>query len=288
LTDVREFNRSRPEGLRLHVLGFDAQNTTLPADLLLASQRELGISAPEAELLSRVSPKRAKAFAGFSPEDAHALMALLERIEAATASGVMPSLAMRANIAAHSLRLQLGYISQAWAPDLRDAAMAELAELVRQHYGDGRASLWAHNGHLAREPDGTTKSMGQHLSARLGGEYYPIAFLAYAGAARAWDPAQEIGVIPQSLGPTPAFNLESVILHTLSYPEVAWVRLDTLPSSLQRWMQIPRYTREFGAVYTPDDTQILRKFPQAFEAVVIVKTSLASTPTATGERRAER
>ena len=48
----------------------------------------------------------------------------------------------------------------------------------------------------------------------------------------------------------------------------------------------PRFVRELGSV-VPRSTQILRPFPQAFDAVVIIKRASASTPTPTRERRAK-
>jgi len=191
----------------------------------------------------------------------------------------------RAAIAARSLRHQLGYVGKPNTNSLRDAAMADLTMRILELGRPGRAAVWAHQAHVAREPDNGSVSLGQHLARRIPGDY-AIAFLSYDGAARAWDAAGEIGVIPHQLGPAPPFNVESVLLAAAGSPDIAWVRLDTVSEPLKAWLRAPRFVRELGSV-VPRSTQILRPFPQAFDAVVVIKRASASTPTPTGERRAK-
>jgi erythromycin esterase-like protein len=147
-------------------------------------------------------------------------------------------------------------------------------------------AIWAHNAHIAREPDTAERSLGQNLAETFGSSYYPIGFLSYRGAGRAWDKAGKIGVIPQELGPTQPYNVESVVMAATGFPLAAWVRLDNLSAPVARWLAVPRFVREFGAPLDPAELQILRGLPNAFSAVVVIQHTGPTTPTPTGVRKA--
>ena len=285
LTEVRKYNEGVGPAQRLHVLGIDAQRPEPAAEFLISHRADLSLRQPEIAILTRVSKDRA-ALTTLDGADGKVLDALLDRLAMARRADLL-TVPARASIAAKSLRHQLAYGSKSSAaPTLRDVAMADIATTILNLGGKGRACLWAHNGHVAREVDGGTQTLGQYLARRFP-DYYPIAFLSYEGVARAWDAAGEIGVIPSRLGPTPSFNLESAIMAEAQFPDVAWVRLDTASGPLKKWLEIPRYVREFGSAHTQDN-QTLRRFPAAFAAVVVIKNTSASTPTPTGERRIEK
>ncbi|HEY5944068.1 MAG TPA: erythromycin esterase family protein [Kofleriaceae bacterium] len=286
LNAVRTYNAGVPMERRVHVLGIDAQSTESPVSFLASHQAELGVSEAEIALLRRIAVDHGAAFPSLSREDSEALTRLLDRLGAAQAKHGIASLNARARIAARSIRHQLGYVGNS-GDDLRDAAMADLAAQIIEIAGTGQTSIWGHNGHMAGEPDGIIKSLGQYLSERFGDDYYPIAFFSYEGSARAWDDKGTVGVISHALRPTEGSNLESVIMRATGFPDVAWVDLDTTNPALKSWLALPRYVREFGSAYTPGHTQTLRKFPQSFRAVVVIKHASSSTATPTGERHAK-
>jgi erythromycin esterase len=283
LNDVREYNKGVSPDRRVHVMGIDAQRSDPPAAFLLSGRAELALPAADAELLERLAADKG-ALSKLAPSEVTVLEKLLDRLEASPGGGDLSEVRARAAIAARSLRHQLGYVGKTNTNSLRDAAMADLTMRILELGGPGQATVWAHQAHVAREPDNGSESLGQHLARRIPG-YYAIAFLSYDGEARAWDPAGEIGVIPHKLGPAPPYNMESVILAAAGSPDIAWVRLDTVSESLKAWLRAPRFVRELGSV-VPRSTQVLRPFPQAFDAVVVIKRASASTPTSTGERRA--
>lgn len=287
LNDVREYNKGVSPERRVHVMGIDAQRSDPPAAFLLAGRAEFALpatDATDAELLERLAADK-DALSKLAAAEVAALEKLLDRVEAVPGKIDLLEVRARAAIAARSLRHQLGYVAKTHTNSLRDAAMADLTVRILELGYPGQAAVWAHQGHVARVSDDGTVILGQHLARRIPG-YYAIAFLSYDGAARAWDAAGEIGVIPHQLGPAPPFNVESVILAAAGSPDIAWVRLDTVSESLKAWLRAPRFVRELGSV-VPRNTQVLRPFPQAFDAVVVIKRASASTPTPTGERRAK-
>lgn len=289
LDQVRGYNRGVGPERRLHVLGFDAQMTEPAAKLLVDSREALGLSIQEADLLRRVGPDAGKSFKTLTTPEKAELQGLLTRLGEDIRSVNPQAVDGRAAIAARSLRHQLEYLNEPnWAEQgrMRDKAMADLAAFIIERGEPGRASLWAHNAHLARERSGGLESMGQYLEQRFGRNYYSIGFFSYEGTARAWDPPGEIGVIPHTLAGTPPYNVESVIMTATGFPEVAWVPMDVMPAPLKQWFELPRFGREFGSTYPgQEEAQKLRRFSKAFDAVVVLRRASASTPTPTGERR---
>jgi erythromycin esterase-like protein len=289
---VRRYNASATAERRIHVLGFDAQMTEPAATLLVERRDQLDLSQREADLLGQLAADHGKRFTAMGASDRRALAELLGRLGDGVRSVDPRTTQGRAAIAARSLRHQLGYLSEPnWVKQgrMRDEAMADLAAFVIERGGRGSGCLLAHNGHVARERSGGTETMGQFLAERLGDNYYPIGFFSYEGSARAWDAAGEIGVIAHQLAPTPAYNMESAIMAATGFADVAWVDIATLPAALRQWLELPRFSREFGSGYFgAQDAQALRHFPRAFEALVVVRHASASTPTPTGERRVVR
>jgi erythromycin esterase len=280
---VRTYNAAEPAERRVHVLGIDAQFANLPAEWLGAHRTELGLGDAEAAVLARIAADR-KQLAALAAADVAVLDAMIARLDAGRAPADLAAVTTRAVIAARALRHDRSYVGQAAYGVLRDAAMADLTALTMELGGPGQAAVWGHNGHIAGEPDGATESLGQHLRRRFS-DYVPIAFLSYEGSARAWDEAGEIGVIARDFGPAPPFTVEAAIMRATGAPDVAWVLHDRLSAELQRWLATPRYVREFGSVFRARP-QTLRRFPTAFSAVVVLRHSTASTPTATGVRKA--
>ncbi len=285
LAEVRAYNARSAAADKLHVLGIDAQRVEPPVQFLLAHRPELQISDREANLLTQVAPAHGVAFTKLSFDDRDLLSALVQRLSAVDDGPMdLTSPAARASIAARSIAYQLGYLGQFGSVRQRDQAMAEIAAHIIEMNGSRQAALWAHDYHIARQASGADKSLGQFFADKFGDGYYPIAFLSYSGAGRAWDPAGKIGVIPHQLVAPPPYYVESVIMKATGFPDAAWVRLDTASGPLKQWLSTPRYVREFGSVYLAQNTATLRPFPGAMSAVVVLQHAAASTPTPTGVR----
>jgi len=233
LAEVRSYNAAVPQNGKVHVLGIDAQRVEPPVQFLLERRTALAISEPEAALLARIAPDHAKAFSNLVNGERETLSSMLDRLVAPSGPADLTGDRTRASIAARSVRYQLGYLSKLGTDGLRDQAMAELAAYIVTLSNSQQTVLWAHNDHVAREPTGAAKSLGQYLSERFGEAYYPIAFLSYSGNARAWDAGGKIGVIPHELGPAPPYNLEAVVMNAARSSDAAWLSLDTATGALK-------------------------------------------------------
>jgi erythromycin esterase len=284
LRDVRAFNQSLAPDHRVHVLGMDAQFPAPAAQFLLTEQASLSTTVDEQDVLAKLVRAEHDNVSKLSLPEQQSLESLLARVtrfphEAETD---VLSQSARAIIAASSLQHQLDHSRNATSMSW-DKIMADMTILIWQLAGQGRTCVWAHNGHIARKAVGSADSTGGYLAERFGRDYYSIGFFSYDGSARAWG-VQNRGVVPHILGPAPKYNLESVLMTALGFPAVAWVRFDSSSMALRKWLETPRYVREFGSAYVASETQALRLLPQSFDAAVVVKQSSASTPTPTGER----
>ena len=111
--------------------------------------------------------------------------------------------------------------------EARDRAMAAVFRRLRAlRYGDAKAAIWAHNGHISTNqhlvdsgfPEG--RSMGTYLKQELGDEYLAIGFTGYNVSIN-W-PGVGVGPTPVPANPE---SLEAR-LHELDQP---WLLLDLEP-----------------------------------------------------------
>jgi erythromycin esterase len=283
LDDLRAYNAAVGAVDKVHLVGIDAQNTTPPVETLLASARELGITAEDQAVLGRMT-KRAKAVRDLAPAERTRLDSLLVRLAAPRSMRQHDFLIA---LAAKSLAIQLDYWTgdmAVWYRKRRNNAMAELIHFVMDQLGAKRAVLWAHAAHITREPGDA--DLGAQLA--VAGSYYAVGFYLYQGSARAWDQASKIGVIPHAIAVAPPSNLEAVVMRAAGMPDIAWLALKNAPTWLAQWLKAPRYVRELYATFLGDDaSQILRDIRAGFDAVAILQRGHDSSPTPTGVRTAE-
>lgn len=113
--------------------------------------------------------------------------------------------------------------SPASAVAVRDAAMAQATLAVLEEHPGQVVALWAHNGHVSREPllwnGARGTSLGGHLAAELGESYVVVGFASGTGAVSALDAD---GRGPMSI-PLPA--LPTGTLPTLVPPGIRWLDL---------------------------------------------------------------
>jgi erythromycin esterase len=286
LTIIREHNRLSTD--KVHVWGIDAQNTVHPTDVLIGKANELSISQEEQSLLKQAANKHGRAASDLKEPQRATLDALLSRLRTPRSSRREDTLVA---VAARSLAIQYRY----WEGDAvgeysvrRDAGMAELARFIASQQKAAPACLWAHDAHVTKEAGNLR--LGHYLAAALAEQsmkYYAIGFYMHHGTARAWDIAGKIGVISHPIPIAPEHSLEGAIMSATGAPEVAWIPFRTLPATLRRWLEVPRFVREIGAVYANEnDMMILRSVLDAFDAVVVIRRGHDSSPTPTGIRKA--
>lgn len=283
LVDLRKVNRGLAANDKVHLWGVDAQDTTLPVNALIAQAGALGITEAEQALLHRLE-KRGKAVRDFAPGERAEVDRLLARLGQAR-STAKPDVLVA--VAARSLALQLGYWdgdTNTWLGKRRDLAMAELARFIAAQSGHPRAALWAHDGHVSKEPQ--APALGTHLARAM--SYYAIGFYIFQGSTRAWDSAGKIGVIPHAIPVAPPYTVEGAILRAAGMPTTAWFALGRAPAALTQWFATPRYVREMGHTYRGEAEMLgIRDVRAGFDAIAVVRVGHDSTPAPTGVRTAQ-
>jgi erythromycin esterase-like protein len=279
LGGLRQYNSTTSD--KVHIWGIDIQNTGRPVDVLVGAAEELMITPAEQAML-KLFTRSGKSVVNLSAEQRADLDALLARLVTPRGTGQHELLI---SVAARSLAMQLGYWTgdmATWLRKRRGTGMANLADFIVTQTGARRACLWAHDAHISKQP--SEMEIGYHLS-RSALRYYAIGFYMLQGSTRAVDAAGKIGVISFPIPRAPSYAIESAMAEAAGVPEIAWLPLRGLPTSLARWLEIPRFSRELGAVYTGvDEMMTLRSIPAAFDAIVIVKMGHDSSPTPTGVR----
>jgi erythromycin esterase-like protein len=284
LERIRDYNMHSSDPV--HVWGIDLQNTILPVGVLEAHAAALSIGEDELAALKVATVKRGKEVANLPPAQRQRLAALLSRL-ATSRSKSRDDLLVA--VAARSLELQLRY----WDGDMRgqyrgrrDAGMAALAGFITSQLGVERSCVWAHAGHVTKDP--SQERLGMRLVEIPSARYYAIGFYVYEGSVRAWDASGKIGVISHPLPAGPPYTLEGAIMHATGMPNIAWVPFRNLPAAFSSWMKLPRYVREIGAGFDGiENAMALHYIGQSFDAMVVIKTGHDSTPTPTGIRKAE-
>ncbi|WP_240356854.1 erythromycin esterase family protein [Myxococcus eversor] len=174
--------------------------------------------------------------------------------------------------------------------ELRDRAMAENARWVLEHEGpEARMVLWAHNGHVCIADRGGSLSMGQHLREALGSGMYVFGFVFNQGSFQAVHMPSEPneprrGVIPHTVPSAEIGWLDG----TLARAQVSAFALDLrgLPQEggVSDFFVRPRYTRNYGAVFSKDIPPRVVRAAVAYDGLLFVDHTQAAIPTPTGRR----
>jgi erythromycin esterase len=163
--------------------------------------------------------------------------------------------------------------------EVRNRGMAENLRWILEREGAGtRMVLWAHNGHVSREPRHET---GAFLHEVFGPRYLSIGFAfnqggfsahEYAfGAIRAWNRSF-------TLGPAPAGSLDATLAE--AGLRIAALDLRTIPRTgpVAAWFASPRETRNIGSGFFQRfagaflEAQVL---PRRYETLLFVEKTTA-------------
>ena len=186
---MRTYNDGRPEDEKIHYLGFDCQFATFQASLLREYIQRFMPEIPpsiEAILSEAGSLKQVLQGSNFSSSQRDEWAAKFEVLgrflvenEAAARSVLgrwdyeLAGRLIRAAIQAFQVRFE----TKNGIPSSRDFFMAENALwMERLFQGGGPLVLWAHNGHVAKDPGYGGGSMGCFLQKELGPGYQVAGF----------------------------------------------------------------------------------------------------------------
>ncbi|MEA2585494.1 MAG: erythromycin esterase [Thermomicrobiales bacterium] len=174
---------------------------------------------------------------------------------------------------------------------LRDRAMAESVGWLLETGGPrSKVVVWAHNGHVARDPaglfDGTVETMGMCLARVYDPQLVVVGFAFGEGAFQAMvEESPGASVLREvAVGPAPEGSLDAMLAR-LELPAFV-VDLRRLDEDAAAWFREPRITREIGALYEGEEAMRQTIVPAArYDALVFVAQTTRARSTVAEVRR---
>jgi erythromycin esterase len=278
---IRAFNRTRPSKDRIGILGTDVQMAGgAVAFLLEDGLRKL--SSEDRAALANVPDIDASKWSELPDGEKQEVRAVLARLAVHRHPHDMHALAA-ASIVARLDDIVVG--PELESMRVRDRLMAEMTLRISQE-GKELSVVWAHMGHITKRWMFGQETMGGRLHARLGPKYVAFALLGASGSARAWDAESKVGVIPHVLDPAPRYSVEGAL--SKGRKDTQYVLFSTLPPQLQTWISNLRYVRFLGSTFpVSGGGWALYDVGHGFDGAVVFPSTSATTPTATGVRKAK-
>lgn len=286
LDQLREANRTRSPADRIHLVGFDMQDTDGSIELLLAAN---AVAEPAISLFKRLLVKDGAAWKELSSHDRAIVTNELAAIAARRDGGGITSDANRRALAAHELSLRFHNLEATdnWEKLVgRDRGMAELALDVLSLSPSSRVVLWGHIAHFARSYTAGQPTMGEIVGRHFADAYQVFAMLAAGGSSRAWDLKHEIGVIPRELPVAPPYSLEAM-LGPHSIGPITYFQFATAKGPARAWLAGLHPFRQFGAVHPSPELEQWPSELRALDGAVLFEQVHPTDPTPTGERHAK-
>lgn len=177
----------------------------------------------------------------------------------------------------------------------RDRAMADNVDcLLRDGRPGTKVAVWAHNGHVARDPRGLfvgadgppPRPMGRWLAERHGDGYAAVGFAFGAGAFQAvLDPTVPDWAVEEcAVGEPPAGSLDAVCLAAARSPAFV-LPLHNRAGPLADWLGRERVTRDVGAAFwSEEDTHAPVDAAARYDALAFVARTTRARSTPTGRR----
>jgi erythromycin esterase len=277
---MRQYNMHSTHKTKVTFAGIDAQFTALAA----ASIKKYLICVDPvfaAEIVPRLVPfeKEYHNYSTLSEADVDALHStvqdLAERLHAEERTYVARSTVQEWRLACQHAHILRQVDEQRRAGDdnktrylIRDRAMAENVAWILENEGPRcKMVVWAHNGHVARDPrgifDGTIVSMGMHLARRFHPDLVVVGFAFGEGAFQAVvDEDGCRGILREvTIGSAADETLDAVL--GLTNIPVFMVDLRRIDDDVAPWFREPQVTREIGAFFKSPEAMCQTIVPMA-------------------------
>ena len=286
LRRIREYNSKRTVELRIHLIGFDVQDTMGCIKYLLQHAAS-AFPADVSSALEKLSVKSGKAWTTLTSAQRTAIRASLGGLAAARGTGDASSESNRTMLAARTLlhRFDLLEVPSDNVSFMRDAAMAQMAIDILATEPHSRATLWAHLGHLSRDYSVGDPPMGSYLASAFGDAYRVYALLAVRGSARAWDEKGEIGVVAQPLRAAAPGGLENVLASRSGDAHVTYFTFADATGEVARWLKGVHLLRSFGSAFIGEWENAYWNL-EGIDGAILFDSVSPTEPTPTGERHA--
>jgi hypothetical protein len=153
---------------------------------------------------------------------------------------------------------------------VRDRSMAENVSWILARDPEAKIVLWAHNGHVARQPG----TLGHHLSQRYGDDYLVVGFATGEGAYFA---VGDGGLGEHPLLPPPAGSVEQR-LRAIGEPRLILdVRAAGADDPASAWLTGTMPFRSIGAL-AMDQQFFPANVQQLYDLVIYIDRTSASVP----------
>lgn len=285
LEQLRIYNGQAAPERRIHLVGFDVQDTTGAVEYLRRSGRSF--TAEEDSYLAKLAEADGAHWKDLSIEMRSAIRKMLENIAADRENTGAFSAKNQAALAARALLLRVDLLEakNSWYKDMvRDAGMSRMILEVLALEPHAHASLWAHLAHLSREYVIGTATTGHHLARQLGTNYRVYALLAYSGTARAWDTQMKVGVIAHQIPAQVADGIEATLFRQRGGSSVTYWDFARATGEAARWLGGLHRLLEFGAIYQGDQNVFVLWDLRSIDGAVLFEHVTPTIPTPTGER----
>ncbi|UCH92587.1 MAG: erythromycin esterase family protein [Candidatus Aminicenantes bacterium] len=255
---MKDYNLGKEEEEKIHYIGFDCQFTTYQPDLLqeYLQQTSPGLWETASPVLEQVTDLSRDDYSAMPKETYNDIKTQLESLENLITANKDHLIANSSSNQYEINKQLLKTFKQAFiviyhlsirdnSTNWRDRFMAENALWIADFFGqDTRITLWAHNGHIARNPVyGGDGSMGYHLYIELNDLYQALGFSFSKGSFTAYGIDQQGNVTTVqifSITSAPKSDSINFIFHHASHSNFVF-HLDVIPtgSHWDNWLANP-------------------------------------------------
>ena len=191
---MSEYNAGKSEEDKVHYMGVDCQFNTYHPQLLNQYLHAANASFLELsdEVLSKVKTDSEDRFQGYSPEEFTTYLGQIDALQDSMITH-QDALTVATSEKAFELNLRLLRLARQvsevryygsiedYSVNYRDKYMAENTAWMLDYFGGDKVVLWAHNAHIANDPNYGSGSIGHYLLQELPNDYSTVSFMFSQG-----------------------------------------------------------------------------------------------------------
>lgn len=287
------YNQGKSDAEKVQYMGVDCQFNTHHPDMIeeFLEGKGLPFEAFADSLMNRAKTDTETNFEGYLPASFETYLdnldALNDSLTAYKDIIIASSSEKEFELHARILRLteqvsEVRYAirSQQSSTNYRDKYMAENIAWLSEYFEGEKIVVWAHNWHISDYEYGSTGSMGNYLSYKLGNDYATIGFLFSQGTftAQGMEGDQHTGLEPQTLDTIPRENSLNAIMSYTREPafSIELLRLQAYTDWFIAFNTEMEYF-QMGGVYNNNPGDYYSQFdPFFFDYLIYFDKSTAS------------
>ena len=290
---MSEYNRGKSTEDKVHYMGVDCQFNTYHPQLLNQYLHTTDISFLEFadEVLTEAKNASDKRFEGYSRTE---FTDYLGRIDALQDSLVAQQSTLVAETSEKEFELHLRILRltrqvsevmyhrtiEDYSVNYRDKYMAENTAWMLEYFEGKKVVLWAHNAHIANDPNYGSGSIGHYLLQELPNDYTTLGFMFAQGnfTAVGYDNDQPTGLKEHTIDTVPEKESLTEIFHNTSNPTFA-ISVDDLRKHTE-WSDFfgegTKYL-SIGAVFNGEPENYYRSFhPALYDRIIYFDNTTAT------------